>query len=460
MSRLLRDPVPWLLAASLAVFFAAYALNSGLTSTNDGSHYALLASLHDRGTPELGPNLVFARHDAARFEGRSYSDRYPGVALLGTAFARAMRPALGWMRPLRQDPWARRFLVGSESFLAVVMLLPPLAAALLLPLLYALLRETGSEPAPAALLAASAIPGTLLLRYATVLYSHVFATALVTAAFAAWLRWGRTGRLGWLAAGSAALSWAVVVEYATVLLFLPAVAWGLAHPSVRGRRPEALAVFVAAGLPALAALLLYNQASFGDPFTIAHFHHSTVAEHRSLGSTFDPGNVPHHGWLLLFEARRFVSVFASGPQLLLALPGVVLAFRGGRRADHGLVLAGFAVAWLPTAAYAVEIGGYDRDYRQMLFGLPFLLVFVGRTLAWAATRSRAVHAGAWALYAAGWAWAVPMQLAHVRHAGQAELGSDWPNLGPALWNGLPLALLGSAFVLALWWRARRRETGA
>lgn len=449
-SGIARHPAPWLFAGWLVILLGCYALGSGLTSTNDGSHYALLRSLHDEGTPLLGANVVFARHDAARFEGRDYSDRAPGVALIGTAFTTLLRPLLGWMEPLRLDPWARPYLVGSESFVALVMLLPALAAALLFPVLYGLLRELELSLPASLALAFTALPGTLLLRYGTVLYSHVFATLLVTVAVLAWLRWGRRGGLARLALGSAALSWAVVVEYPTVLLFVPAIAWGLAHPSGRGRRPAAVAVVVAAALPALAALLAYNQASFGDPFTIAHFHHRTVSEHHELASTFDWRNIPRHGWLLLFEPRRFHSLFGASPQLLAALPGLAIAFTADRERwrDWTWMLASLLLAWLPAAAYAVAVGGYDRDHRQMLYGLPFLLVFVG--LAMRRLEGRSALAG-WSAWATATGYAAMAQLEHLRHAGQTSFGSHWVNAGPALWNTLPLVL--AAFVLTLAWIA-------
>ncbi len=80
-----------------SIYFAAL---SGVTSSNDGSHYALVRALVDRRSFEIAPYLEFTEHQDYSLNGeRRYSDRPPGTALLAAPLY-----ALGTLSPAPNVP--------------------------------------------------------------------------------------------------------------------------------------------------------------------------------------------------------------------------------------------------------------------------------------------------------------------------------------------------------------------
>ena len=76
-----------------SVYFATI---TGVTSSNDGSHYALVRTIVERGSFEISPYLSFTENQDYAFNGeRRFSDRPPGTALLATPIY-----ALSYLGPL------------------------------------------------------------------------------------------------------------------------------------------------------------------------------------------------------------------------------------------------------------------------------------------------------------------------------------------------------------------------
>src|SRR5574341_2320068 len=112
-----------------------YATSSGITSSNDGSHYALLRAIVDEGRFRIETYAQYAEgNDLAIRDEVWYSDRPPGTALLCIPFY----VAGGVMPPPIRD-LATRHDEGNPR-LAYVVMLPVFPGAGTAMLLYHLLR--------------------------------------------------------------------------------------------------------------------------------------------------------------------------------------------------------------------------------------------------------------------------------------------------------------------------------
>ena len=185
--------------ASLLIFLAVssvyFATVSGITSSNDGSHYALLRALVDEGRFEIPTYAQYAEgNDLARVGDQVYSDRPPGTALLAAPLyivGRAL-PPVGRALPSRHD--------AGNPALVYVMLLPVLAGAAAVVIFNALLVRWGVRPAVALLTSLTLAFGTIHWKYSSVLFSHAPSTLLVL--LAVWIAL-RAGWLGGLRTGTA-----------------------------------------------------------------------------------------------------------------------------------------------------------------------------------------------------------------------------------------------------------------
>src|SRR5687767_7442948 len=112
-----------------------YASAIGLTSSNDGSHYALLRSMVDEGRFVIE---TFAHHpegnDISVREGVIYSDRPPGTAILAAPFY-----MMGRVLPAPIRGMASRYDAGFAP-LAYLLMWPGVVGAGAAVVLYGMLR--------------------------------------------------------------------------------------------------------------------------------------------------------------------------------------------------------------------------------------------------------------------------------------------------------------------------------
>src|SRR5436190_16129546 len=114
------------IAAALFVLVSSvyFATVVGVTSSNDGSQYALVRALVERRSFEISPYLDFTEHlDYAMHGDLRYSDRPPGTAL-----AAAPLYALSWIAPAPLVMLDSNHDAGNPR-LIFALLLSPLAAA-------------------------------------------------------------------------------------------------------------------------------------------------------------------------------------------------------------------------------------------------------------------------------------------------------------------------------------------
>lgn len=381
--------------AALATCYFALTARDGIISTNDGSHYALTKALAADRTARIDPYVNYAAiqpprgtptaddyRDLSYYDGHFYSDRPPGTAGLAVPFY--------WIGVAAAAVSGRQDL---DFPLRYVTMLPPLLGAATALALALLARGLGAGWPSAVVTAAAGALTTLVLKYATLLYSHITGVALVTGGLAAVLLAEQAPRRrGWLLAlGGLLLGYSAVAEYPNLLLVAPvglyllwrwrrAVAGG--RPGANGERlpirrrlapllrPPVVA-FALGWLPPVAALLAYNWAVFGRPWHTSYTYQYYFTWSRSVATTYilRPGYVLEGlRWLLVGPSGLFIVT----PALALALWGLVLLAR--RAPARALLILGVVLVLLvPTAAHRTYKGGGSQDTRYLLAIVPTLL---------------------------------------------------------------------------------------
>ncbi len=387
-----RSTLPGLLAAvalaALAACSFALGARDGIISTNDGSHYALTKAIAADGTVRIDAYVNYAAiqpsrgtptaddyRDLSYYDGHFYSDRPPGTAFLAVPFY-WLGEAVGGLSGRRDLDFPLRY----------VTMLPPLLGAATALALALLARGLGVGWPAAVATAASGALTTLILKYSTLLYSHIAAAALVTGALAAILlaerhaRWRR-----WLLAlGGVLLGYSAVAEYPNLLLIAPVGLyllwrwrWGSGAPPANlpqrkdRRRLPVLFSFAWGWLGPIALLLGYNWAVFGRPWHTSYTYQYYFTWSRSFATTYivQPGYILGGlRWLLVGPS----GLFAITPALVLALWGLWLLAR--RSPARALLLLGVVlVILLPTSAHRTYQGGGSRDTRYLLAIVPALI---------------------------------------------------------------------------------------
>ncbi len=360
-----------LFAAISSIYFASA---SGITSSNDGSHYALIRAINDEGAFEISTYQNYAEWmDIAEIGDRRYSDRPPGTAFVGAVIDRAARllpPALAPL-PTRHDK--------ENPYLVYRVMFPVLAGAGSVVLLYLTARVFLDVPVFGALTGAVFFAlGSLQWKYSIMMYSHAFSGFLVMWGVYLALRAARAGRLSWPMAGllGLLLGWSVLVEYTNlifagaVVLFLAYHAWREGVPWVR----PAAALVAGVGLPLL-LLAWYHTVNFGGPLTTAYrFHH--LDEARRFGTTFGfPILEGLRGMLWFghdFRDNANMGIFLMSPVAFCALPGLPALWRRSRRVFVLAVGLFLVYLLLFSNLQAYSDGTKDGRYITPYLGLLFL----------------------------------------------------------------------------------------
>jgi len=406
-----------LFAGLALVYFMTLA---GITSSNDGSHYALLRTMVDNRAFALRQFDDFAEGNdvAIAPDGRLFSDRPPGTAVAAIPFyvlgglltedplPNPLPEGEGAEDPLPQGEEAispapllprspalpSRHDAGNPR-LPYVLLLSVLAGAGTAALLFALLRYLDVGRAAALTAVVFFALGTTHWKYSTVLFSHALSGFLVVLAVTLALLLAERELAGWswYALLGFVLGAAVVVEYSNALL-LPLVGlfwlWR-SWPRAR-RRPltTVLPALLAAAVP-LAFLAWYNTVNFGRPWTLSYTYAVNYPWAGAFGTTFS--------FPLLAGLRSLLwwgegGGWCGGPPCLnqgllllspvwwLALPGLVVLLR--RRQAAFVLLAGLFLVYLLLFAKHHTSHGFTADGRYLVPFLGLLVPALGFALDW------------------------------------------------------------------------------
>ncbi|MGF1507131.1 MAG: hypothetical protein ACFB51_18675 [Anaerolineae bacterium] len=448
-----------LFVAVASVYFATV---TGVTSSNDGSHYALTRAIADGRGWEISPYLDFTEdQDYATRDGRYFSDRPPGTALIAAPLY-----ALGTFLPDPLVDVPSKHDPGNAQMLYAVML-APLAMAGAVTLFYGVVRRAFGISRWAALLGALAFAfGTIAWKYGSVLYSHALAALVIWGAVALILHMEETGPTPGGALGlGLLLGCAPLTEYTSGLFTL--IGGVYAVLTFRSRVDGWLvpALFVLGGLIPAELLAAYNTVNFGGPLQISRFYADTTLwpENEDLGATFSTP-IPQGLLGLLVYGSENQGIFLLSPVTLLALPGLVPLFR--RDAKRALLIVGTFAAFLLLFSASTTFNAGTDDGRYLATGIGLWMVPLavwldeqeGRLLPVLATgvllalsvRAQLMH------IAYSWNYDLTPQMLAARAADPANIGLVLRTAFPNVLN-LPLLWLVIACGGAVAWLASRRR---
>lgn len=337
---------------------SAVLIDAGVVSSNDGSHYALVRAIGDTGSFVIDPYVVYTRDvDISQFGGHFFTDRPPGTAMLAVPFYLAARlvssNALAWE--------------FGAALLSAVM------AAIACGGAYWLARELGASRAGARVLGITLAIATPLRSYASTLFHHATAAALVTVCAALALDHAKNPRRATRVIAAVLAGYACSVDYTSCLatgVLLIAALWPLR------KAPRALGVavleVVLGGVLGLAPLLAYDYACFGSPFSLGYDHQAHFGMMHSMSGIYG-GSMPD-GLFGLFVHPRAGLLFWS-PVLVLA-PWYVRRLARGENRAAVITLALAITPFVLLMSRYYEVGaGASRDARYItpivpLFALP------------------------------------------------------------------------------------------
>lgn len=385
-------------------------------NTQDKTRLALTHALVEHG--EVAIDRYGTPTDRARYRGRLYTDKAPGLSLLAVPSVVAVRAAATLAGRRHGPVWS----APKELWFVRVTVIGPFL--LLLTWLLGRVAE-GIAPGTGAATAVVGALGTMTGALGSILFAHVPAACLC---FGAFVLATRRGARGALVAGVVAGA-AVLVEYqAGLVVALVAVYVAARH----GRR--GLGAFAAGALPGAVLLGAYDAAAFGSPFRLSYSYVDGAFAAQQATGFFGIGAPRPSSLLSTLLGERGLLVVS--PALAAAAVGLVLLWRRGLRPEAALAAA-VVIAYLALeAGYFLPYGGFSPGPRFFAPALPFLLL--GLPLALAA-RPRLVGA----LSALSVALSIPNALTWASYAPGEPFH---PRLPETLWSigelpRLPGALL-------------------
>lgn len=371
----------------LCVSSLYFATTSGITSSNDGSHYALTRAIVEKRTFEIwGFDQYAEGNDIARVGDHLYSDRPPGTALVASLFYTAgdLLPTPSSSLPSRHDAENPRLLY--------VMLLPVGAGAATVMLLYLVLRELDVSALGALTASSTLALGTTHWKYSSVLFSHAPSALTVMLATYGAVRLTRaavTSRRSLVGLGFV-LGWAVLFEYSNAILVMVIVLYLLANARPFDSRQLAFrAGFLGIGgaIPA-GFLAFYNTVNFGGPFTTSYAYAVNYPWAARFSTTFSfPLLKGLRAMLIWGEGDGWCNptcynqgLFLLSPVLLLSFLGLATFWRRARR-EFFLVVGLFGM-YLGLFSKHHTFHGFTADGRYLVPFVGLWCIPLGFCLDW------------------------------------------------------------------------------
>ena len=378
----------FVLLTCFAYFFPRWA------DWNQNSRFDLVLALVDDHTVTID-RYVANTGDYAYRDGHYYSDKAPGMALLGVpvyAAFRALLPAAITARlqevasndalhaTLRKDgdglqPGRMYFFVALMTTTFLVVAVP---SALLGVIFFRVAHHLGLGERQSLLAALLYALATNAFPYANAFVGHQTSACLLFGAFALLFAIRRGAfRRSWLPAVGFLLGYAAITEYPTVLI---GTLLGLYALFALDRRLTTLLYLVGGALPPLLALAVYDYVAFGTVLPVGYLHSALWQDVHQTGFLSLTHPQPGALWGITFSPHR--GLFFLSPFLLFAVPGYVTLWR--QRAHRGefwvLLLAPLSFL-LFNASSAMWQGGFAVGPRYLVPSLPFLALVAGVGLA-------------------------------------------------------------------------------
>ncbi|MZP55531.1 MAG: hypothetical protein GT600_08800 [Bacteroidales bacterium] len=447
------------IAYGMGVFLVStlffYSLNSGISCTNDGSHFALVNSMVEDHSFKIGRNVAYSMHDSAIYKGEYYSDRSPGWPLFLYGFYWMTLPIKPFLMDIRTDDYLEgKTQSGDLRRISLLMLAPAAVTAFLLLSIFFFLRSFEYNVVISSVTAFLLVMGTISMRYGTVLYSHSLMCLLVLASNYFLIKYAKGQNLWHLGIGIFFLSYSLITEHISLFLCLPIGIYLLVRCRSFIFKMRPMIILIASGLIPLLFFFWYNYHNFGHPLSIAQSHQVMYSFYKDISKTFfgsDP--VENFKRLLIgttYFGDRFYSLLYFSPFLIVIFS--LLIFRPCRTLwpETMLLSSEFIITLLAVSCYSLPTGGNDMDYRHMLFAVPLLAPLLAESLVRIRDKlvllDRRLYMTALIIYLFICAIAIDAQFNHIRTVFQEELPSVFCNVKPALTNCTLLLLLGLAYL--------------
>lgn len=329
------------------------------TSPNELTRWAMTVAVVEHGTIEvtrvIEENGLGAVEDLSRVDGRLYSNKAPGAALLTIPAYVAARAFTGPGTRENMRPTLNAMRLGAATLPTLLLALSFAAVA----------RRLGADPSRVTAAVVILLFATPLFAYGLLLFGHALSAATL---FVAWaLLFTVTPRGGRDIAAGAVIGLAVLTEYQNAIPSAVLVVCALSRLRIGGT----LRV-LAGGAPFAILLAIYNRIAFGSYFSISSGHELDPA-YRELAASglFGVGLPSAAGlWGLLLDTSK--GLFILSPVLVLW----ITSLRSVRRELSGPAFAALVVApaalILTISGYPNWHGGWTVGARYLVAALPFL----------------------------------------------------------------------------------------
>lgn len=394
-------------ALVLAIYVLAFPYHPQLRSPNELCRLWQTRALVEYGSLDINQALRdFGRvGDLSVKDGRYYPSKAPLLSFAAVPIYAVLRAAKGGflyaVSELELVFWSRLFLTVLPTLLMLVLIRRFLTAYL--------------RPSLAESLTVAYALGTLALSYSLLFMSHqATAVLLFTSFFALWrCARGEWRPRGYLLAGAAAGA-SVVAEYTSALGVLCLLVYGVLSlwftEGTRGERLQRIlkcaGLTILGALPFVLALMAYHEAAFGHPLESGYKYLADAGYQPWHLGGFLGIRTPDPRAFALSYFSPLRGLFALSPMLLVAIAGLVLLVRQGRRDRSLLALAIFTCVLLLaytyfTSSFSYDSWGWTTGPRHLTGLVPFLLLPLGLTMAWLRAHAQPVWLGAVAGLAAG-----------------------------------------------------------
>lgn len=357
-----RHLAPILLYALLAVL--AVPVYPHFVSSNEFSRWVLAVAIVDFHTVEATP-VVNSTHtrmeDLATIDGRLYSNKAPGGALVGL-------PAYVMARAITGPPSPHNMRATLNAMRLLASTVPTILLALWLS---ATARNFGCTEDRANFAVVAVLFGTPLFAYGLLFFAHALSAFTLFGTFA--LLFSSAARAArpeaWCA--GALIGLAVLSEYPSAIPAAILVACALPRLRVAGT----LRV-IGGGVPFAILLGIYNKLAFGSVFTLSSAH-EVDANIRELASSglFGVG-LPSPEYLvrLLLDPSKGLLVFS--PVLVIAGAGLRNAWKMMPRSTFLALVATPLSILLTFAGYPNWFGGWTVGARYLVAAVPFVALLI------------------------------------------------------------------------------------
>jgi len=333
-------------------------------SSNEFSRWVLAVAIVDFHTVEATPVVTSTdtrMEDLATVDGRLYSNKAPGGALVGLPAYVIARAIVGPPSPhnMRATLNAMRLLGSTVPAILLALWLGVVA------------RRFGCNEERATFAVTAMLFGTPLFAYGLLFFAHALSAFTLFGTFALLFSTEARGPRpeAWWA--GVLIGIAVLSEYPSAIPAAILVLCALPRLRVAGT----LRV-IAGGLPFAILLGIYNKLAFGSVFTLSSAH-EVDANIRELASRglFGVG-LPSPEYLMRLLLDPSKGLFVLSPVLLIALAGIRGAWKAMPRPAFIALIATPLSILLTFAGYPNWFGGWTVGARYLVAAVPFLAVLI------------------------------------------------------------------------------------